>query len=381
VGEPDLSAIRLVDHHCHGVVRRLEDRAAFESLINEGFDPPPPGTSHFDSPIGLAIRRWCGPVLDVEPLASPDDYLTRRAELGEAEVDRRFLTASGLGALFVDSGYRSEEILGVAEMGELAGAPASEVVRLEAVAERIAADGVDPAGYPEAFERALSSTADTAVGLKTIVAYRGGFAFDPSPPAREGVVRAAGRWMDGAEPSRLTDPVLLRFGIWTGADLARQRGLPLQVHSGWGDSDLRIHLANPALLTDLVRAMARLPVDVVFLHCWPYHRESAYLAAVFPNVYFDVGSALNYTGPTARGFLREALELAPFTKQLYSSDAFGLPELYYLGATLFRRALSGVLGAWVGDGECSTEDADRIAGMIGRDNALRIYRRAPAGAA
>jgi hypothetical protein len=37
--------------------------------------------------------------------------------------------------------------------------------------------------------------------------------------------------------------------------------------------------------------------------------------------------------------LGEALELSPFTKQLYSSDAFGIAESYYLGALLFRRAL------------------------------------------
>ena len=33
--------------------------------------------------------------------------------------------------------------------------------------------------------------------------------------------------------------------------------------------------------------------------------------------------------------LAEALELTPFHKMLYSSDAFGLPELHYLGAAAF----------------------------------------------
>jgi hypothetical protein len=32
-----------------------------------------------------------------------------------------------------------------------------------------------------------------------------------------------------------------------------------------------------------------------------------------------------------------------------------------------------VLGAWVSDGRCSFEDAGRIAQLIGRENALRIY--------
>ena len=49
--------IGLVDHHCHGVTTTDLDRPTFESLISESFDPPPPGTSHFDAPLGLAIRR------------------------------------------------------------------------------------------------------------------------------------------------------------------------------------------------------------------------------------------------------------------------------------------------------------------------------------
>ena len=136
---------------------------------------------------------------------------------------------------------------------------------------------------------------------------------------------------------------------------------------------MKLRLANPTLLTDLVREFQRLPVNVVFLHCYPYHREAGYLASVFPHVHFDLGSALNYLGPSAGRLMAEALELAPFTKQLYSSDAFGLPELYYLGAVLFRNTLGAVLERWIADGECSAADATRIATLIGRENAERIY--------
>ena len=134
-----------------------------------------------------------------------------------------------------------------------------------------------------------------------------------------------------------------------------------------------MHLANPTLLTGLIRDLERLPVNVIFLHCYPYHREAGYLATVFPHVHFDVGSALNYLGPSAGRLMAEALELAPFTKQLYSSDAFGLPELYYLGAVLFRRTLGSVLDRWIAEDACSVADAARIATLIARDNAVRLY--------
>jgi predicted TIM-barrel fold metal-dependent hydrolase len=245
---------------------------------------------------------------------------------------------------------------------------------LEAVAEAVARGGVEAAAYPDAFARSLEAAAAAAVGLKTVVAYRGGFGFDPTPPSTREVVDAAARWLSKDPPPRVEDPVLLRHGIWTGAELARDRGLPLQVHAGYGDPDLTLHLTNPSLLTDLVRALGKLAVDVVFLHCYPYHREAAYLAAVFPNVHFDVGQALNYTGPSAGRVLAEAMELAPFTKQLYSSDAFALAELHYLGAVLFRRNLGTILGSWVRRDECSAAEADRIAELLGRANARRIYR-------
>ena len=53
----------LVDHHCHGLVLDDLDRASFEALMNEAAAPSPLGTTFFDSMLGLAIRRWCAPVL------------------------------------------------------------------------------------------------------------------------------------------------------------------------------------------------------------------------------------------------------------------------------------------------------------------------------
>ncbi|MGH9300089.1 MAG: amidohydrolase family protein, partial [Acidimicrobiales bacterium] len=97
------------------------------------------------------------------------------------------------------------------------------------------------------------------------------------------------------------------------------------------------------------------------------------LAEVFGHVYFDVGCILNYTGPSAGRVLSEALELAPFTKMLYSSDAFGLSELVYLGAAQFRRHLESILRGFVDHDECTAEDADTIRSLISSANAHRIY--------
>ncbi|MBA3691123.1 MAG: amidohydrolase family protein [Actinobacteria bacterium] len=371
----DVEGLRLIDHHCHGVVKADLDLAGFERLISESYDPPPSGTSRFDSPLGLAVRRWCAPVLGLEPFASPEEYVARRAALGAEEVARSFLRQAGLGALMVDTGYRSDELLDLPAMGALAAVPVHQIVRLEAVAETVAGSGIDAGRYPSAYRAALEEVSKEAVGFKTIVAYRGGFSFDPEPPDDAEVVRAAGQFLEMAASGRLrlADPVLLRFGIWSGARLARERGLPVQFHTGWGDADLELHRSNPTLLTGLIRQFNRLDVNMVFLHCYPFHRDAAYLASVYGNVYFDVGSALHYHGPSSAGLLAEAMEVAPFSKLLFSSDAFGVAEQYHLGAMLFRRALRKTLDGWIGADHCDTATAKRIAESIARGNALRIY--------
>jgi hypothetical protein len=152
---------------------------------------------------------------------------------------------------------------------------------------------------------------------------------------------------------------------------ATARGLPLQIHVGFGDRDLDLHRTDPLLLLPLLRAMA--PVPVLLLHCYPFQRQAGYLAQAFDNVNFDVGLAINFLGPRSPSLVAEALETAPFAKQLYSSDAFGPPELHLLGSVLWRRAMGLVLGEWVRCGDCTEADAIRIVDMIGVRNAERVY--------
>jgi len=92
---PFVADLRLVDHHCHGVVTRDLDRDGFERMLTEADGVSPLGTSLFDSLIGLAVRERCAPVLDLPRHAPAVDYLARRAELGAAEVNRRVLRATG----------------------------------------------------------------------------------------------------------------------------------------------------------------------------------------------------------------------------------------------------------------------------------------------
>ncbi|MEU3345350.1 amidohydrolase family protein [Streptomyces sp. NPDC006700] len=367
-----LAALPLVDHHCHGVVTADLDRSGFESLLTEGEAWPGSGISPFDSPVGVAVRRHCAPVLDLPRHAPAEEYLARRTELGAAEVNRRFLGACGTNVFCVDTGFAPEPGTTPRELADAAGggATAYEVVRLERVAEAVAAEGVEPGEYGAAFRAAAQDAVRRpgVVAVKSVAAYRTGFGLDPARPCREEVARAAAGWL-ARGGGRLDDPVLVRHLLWTAVGL----GLPLQLHTGFGDSDIRLHRADPALLTDWLRLTAG-TVPVLLLHCWPYQRQAAYLAAVFEHVYLDVGLTLHHVGPArSRAVLAEALEITPFRKLLYSSDAYGVAEFHHLGAVAFRQGLAGLLRERVDADELSAADALRIARWTGRDNARRVY--------
>ncbi|MDE0600192.1 MAG: amidohydrolase family protein [bacterium] len=364
-----ISDLELVDHHCHGVSVAPLSHDDFASLLTEGGREMSAAIDPIASPLGLAVRSLCAPLLDLDPHAPIEEYLWRRSSLGAPAVTRRMLAGAGLSDLLIDTGHLSDQVLTPDGMKEAGRFETHEIVRIEAVAEEVFAS-VGAEGFIDEFAHRLASRARGAVGLKSIIAYRAGLSLDPDRPSVEAVSEALAGWSPG---SRLEDVVLLRHCLWVAVEVAEDLGIPLQLHSGFGDRDLELWRADPTRFTPWLR---RIPssVNICFLHCWPYHRQAAFLAAVHPNVYFDAGEVNTHAALGYDRILAEALEVAPFEKVLYSSDAFGLPELYYIGSMRFRSALSSLLEDWQRRGFCSPSDAAEIATAIGRSNAEKLYR-------
>jgi uncharacterized protein len=259
------------------------------------------------------------------------------------------LRATNTERLLVDEGFPPAEIgTSWRELGELAGCEAHPIMRIEQVAETVGIDELD----------ALRETVRAArlrgyVALKTIAAYRGGLDLDALPPPYH-----AGR-LEG-EPIRAVLIAALEANEQTGDPL------PVQVHTGFGDSDLLLPAARPGLLKPLIERFRA--TTFVLLHCYPFVREAGWLAHVYGNVFFDVSLTIPHVARPAAA-LYEALELAPVSKLLYASDASGTPELYLLAATWWRDALAEVLPALMPE-----EDAVLAARLIMRENALGVYR-------
>lgn len=358
-----LESVPLIDHHVHGCRLDAVDRTRFENALNEAnTEPLADFDSAFDTQLGFAVRAHCAPLLGLEPHTDADSYWATRSSIPEDVLAHRMLVGAHVSDWLVDTGFSG----GVADLAELAGLGAGrvhEIVRLESVAEQAAAA---PGEYAAAFDEILEQRARTAVGTKSILAYRGGFVGDLSEPSQAEVADAAARWRDGGG-ARLTDRVLLRFGLHR----ALRLGKPLQFHVGFGDRDCDLHAANPVHLLDFLRASGNTPV--MLLHCYPYEREAGYLAQAFNNVYLDGGLAINYLGARSAAFIGRLLEMAPFRKIVYSSDGFGPAELHYLGARLWRTGMATTLQGFVDAGEWSEHDARRVVDLIAHGNARRVY--------
>lgn len=104
-----MHSLPLVDQYSHGVLHGELGLGAFERRLAAAVGESAPGEgaaagSFFDSRVGLAVRRWCPPLLGLEPDCSAVSYLARRRELGAYTAGRTLLRASGIKVFLVDSG-------------------------------------------------------------------------------------------------------------------------------------------------------------------------------------------------------------------------------------------------------------------------------------
>ena len=80
----------LVDQYCHGVLRTELGLGTFEAQLARTEGPPAPGTTLFDTQTGFAVRRWCPPLLGLEPHCPPARSARSMRSLTSRVTTRRF---------------------------------------------------------------------------------------------------------------------------------------------------------------------------------------------------------------------------------------------------------------------------------------------------
>jgi predicted TIM-barrel fold metal-dependent hydrolase len=368
--------IPLTDNHCHGVIRDNLERPDFEIIATESDWPEPNGMTIFDAPVGIMMRAECAGLLDLPRHCTPDEFFNRRYELGQEEVTRRLVPATGIETFIVDSGFKSTNVLLPSEMqNAVPGSRAYEIVRLETVAESMAAN-TTAATFIADYASALAKASEHAIGFKSVMAYRYGLDFDPDRPSATEVEKAAGEWLKSNSERgkiRMDHPVLLRHILWEAVDYK----LAIQFHVGYGDSDIIMHRCDPTQMTEFIRMTVDSGISIMLLHCYPFVQEAGYLAQVYPHVYLDTGASAHWTGLSSSAIVAQSVEMAPMSKVLFSSDAFGLPELYYVGTFVWRKAMGEILDKWVASDGLGYDDAVKYLNWMANDNARRAYRLLP----
>jgi uncharacterized protein len=375
---PDLTHIPIVDNHCHPILRdqTIASVTDWRRLFSEAENF---STRERQVPYTVFYRRLIRAMARFHDCDATEEAVLAARQAGDrSELLKRLGAEANLDSLVIDTGFpQGDHVMPNGDLSDAFRCGYVELLRLELLFQELVKTQPTLDGAREALAFDLRDLRASGFrGVKSIAGYRTGlevatwtrdeaqkaFAEARAEVARRGKVRL------GYKPVLDT---LLRDAL----ALAASQNLPAQFHIGYGDPDVDLRHANPlhlrALIADPVFAGARF----VLLHsCWPFFREGAFLATVYPNVFLDLSYAIPFFG-----FLEyvsatsAAIAVAPWSKILFSSDAGYVPELYWMGATDGRRAMGQALDRFVLDGDLTAGEALQAAQRILHDNAAELY--------
>jgi uncharacterized protein len=367
--------VQAVDHHCHPLRRwpfqltGPDLRSAFTEAVDPAIiDHHVIHTAAYQGALHrIAAELRCDPsegaILDHRNAADPASYA------------RQLLGRTATEVMLVDHGFASNDAFSVVEQQRATGIPQLEIIRLETLAENLVKTASDPREWFANIRAALrADVARGAVGVKTICAYRASLKLEPVDTDALGVAFSSLRSrVERGEALRLTGNAICHALVFEGAKECQELGVPLQVHCGFGDPDEDLADASPLGLRPLLIDPNYRGLRIALLHCYPYHREAAYLCSVFPGVYMDLSLTIPFAAVDGVRAMREALGLCPTSKLLYASDATRYPEVFLVAATLHREALADALSELVERRVMSRSAAVDAGRQVLAGNARRLY--------
>lgn len=367
--------VRAVDQHCHPLRRwpfqltELELRSAFTEAIDPAIaEHHVIHTAAYQGALHrIAAELHCDP--------SEGAILGRRNAADPASYARQLLGRTATEVMLVDRGFATGDAFTVEEQQQATGIPQLEIIRLETLAENLVKTASDPREWFANIRAALrADVARGAVGVKTICAYRASLKLEPVDTDALGVAFSSLRSRaERGEALRLTGNAICHALVFEAAEECQELEVPLQVHCGFGDPDEDLADASPLGLRPLLIDPSYRGLRIALLHCYPYHREAAYLCSVFPGVYMDLSLTIPFAALEGVRAMHEALGLCPISKLLYASDATRYPEVYLVAATLHREALADALGELVERRVMSRSAAADAGRQVLAGNARRLY--------
>ncbi len=373
----DLWHLAAIDQHAHNLLTpSAAARYPYPAAFTEGYEPDIINHHARHSLFYRRSLREIAQLLESEP--EEEAILERRTQLDIDKFTQLCISAAKLEAIFLDDGFLPDEILPLEWHEQFV--PVQRILRLEYLAENLMSDVEDFSTFLERFRTEIDPPPAGVVALKSIVAYRTGLDIQLTP--KEAAERSFYALKRNSQDKalRLAEKPLIDFLITQALEIAAQYRMPVQFHTGFGDPDLDLRLANPLYMRSLLEDRRFRNAPIVLLHAsYPYAQEAGYLASVYPQVYLDFGLAVPFLSVAGmRSTLQQLLELAPTSKLMYSSDAHNIPELYYLGAKWGREVLGQVLDGAIKDSDLTAKEAESVARAILCENARALHFKAEA---
>jgi len=374
----DLKEIRLVDEHCHAVAPDAgEDAATWRRWLTESGDPRIQGEAVTTTVFYRRMVRDLAELLGCG--ATEEEVLAARRALGPERALARLWADAGIETALVDTGFPGpgRRTVAAADVTRLTGVGVRPILRLEPLMADLILAHPTLEAAAAALRAVVAGARDQGyVGLKSVAAYRTGL--DIQEPARATAVAAYSRLRTDGQTQgslRLADKAVLDALLLEALREAARQGLPIQFHTGYGDTDADLRLANPLHLRWLLEQADLRDLPIVLLHeAYPFTREAAVLASLYGNVYLDLSYGIPFLGAAEMAACtRAALAVAPGSRLVYSSDGAILPEIHWASAKWGRRLIGAVLDNQVASGEIDAAQAAQTARAVLRDNAIRLY--------
>lgn len=373
----DLTTIPIVDNHCHPVLLDQQmDTLRFRSYLTEATDPSFAETHVSASIYYLWMLRQMATFYGCPNIE--EDILFARGQLHGDTLIEHLYRAAHIDTLIIDTGFPPPDDCYTPErMGQLGHCRTVKMLRLETLMQRLLIECSDFDEMVERFAHELSGVREQGyVALKSIVAYRSGldirrWSKDEAVTAFDEAYSAI---LNGQ--ARITQKPLLDYLLHIAFQHAAEQELPVQFHTGYGDSDTDMRLGNPLHLRAMLEEDEYRSMQVILLHeSYPYSQLGAYLAAMYPHVYFDLSYTIPFVDKLEMlAFTRQALSIAPSSKLMYSSDGVNVPEMHWVGAIRGRSIIGQVLDEMIEADEIDEEQGYAIAQLLLHDNAYTIYR-------
>ena len=372
----DLSTVPVVDNHCHPILlNQTMDTLRFRQFFTESSDPVFAEQHIQHTVYYLWMLRQMASFYGCSN--TEDAILATRNKLDSISLTERLFRAANIDTLVLDTGFPPlTECISPERMGQSGHCRAVKLLRLEVLMQQLVVEYSDFDELVERFDMELSDIRGRGyVGLKSIVAYRGGLQVIERSKDEATASFDEARSAIRNNKLRITQKPLIDYLLYIAFRHAAGQGLPIQFHTGYGDSDTDMRLGNPLHLRDVLERSDFHTMKVVLLHeSYPYTQLGAYLAAVYPHVYFD----LSYTIPFVDrldmlAFTRQALSVAPASKLMYSSDGANLPEMHWAGAIRGRSVIGQVLSEMIDADEIDEQQGYHLGQLILRDTAYSVY--------